>query len=436
MKKNYQKKRWGYRYAYALSMLLIVFFGTSCDRQKEVPATGTQVGSSERIVRSYLVEKGALTETRTFPVVLKEGVAAKLSFRVAGKLDGFSVVPGRRFEKGDLVASLDPRDYQLIVDRAKEALKEANAALRAMETGARPEDLATAEAAYAAAKSQRETAEKQFKRMESLRQDEAVSVMQYDLAKSTYDAAVAAERAAEKTVEKSKVGAREEEIEMIKAKIAGLEIDLQLAENKLADTKLYAPFAGIVSEKFYEDHETVAPGMAVLTLVDDKSFEGEIGITEELALRLKDVEKIECQFEAIPDKKFEATIKETSTTVQKDTRAYLMTIGVNATEEDGALLGMVGTARIVFKIPSGAIYVPTSSLVVGTDESGAPSQSSTHVWIIDASSQTLSRRVVEVGDSADDRTRILSGLEGGEMIVGAGARFLSDGQKISLQEAQ
>ena len=123
MKKNYQKKRWGYRYAYALSMLLIVFFGTSCDRQKEVPATGTQVGSSERIVRSYLVEKGALTETRTFPVVLKEGVAAKLSFRVAGKLDGFSVVPGRRFEKGDLVASLDPRDYQLIVDRAKEALK-------------------------------------------------------------------------------------------------------------------------------------------------------------------------------------------------------------------------------------------------------------------------------------------------------------------------
>lgn len=436
MKINDQKKRRGYKNACALSLLLLVFFGCSCNRHKDAPATGTSVGASARQVRPFIVEKGALTETHTFPVVLKEGVAAKLSFRVAGKLDGFSVVPGRRFEKGELVASLDPRDYQLVVDRAKEALNEARAGLKAMETGARPEDLATAEAAYDAAKSQRETAEKQFKRMESLRQDEAVSVMQYDLAKSAYDTAVATERAAEKTLEKAKVGAREEEIEMIKSRIAGLEIDLQLAENKLADTKLYAPFAGIVSEKFYEDHETVAPGMAVLTLVDDKSFEGELGITEELALRLKDVEKIECQFEALPGKTFDATIKETSTTVQKDTRTYLMTIGVNATEADGALLGMVGTARIDFKISDGTIYVPTSSLVVGTDETGAPSSSATHVWLIDASAKTISRRAVGVGDSADDRTRIISGLEGGEMIVGAGARFLSDGQEISLQEAQ
>ena len=148
------------------------------------------------------------------------------------------------------------------------------------------------------------------------------------------------------------------------------------------------------------------------------------------------MEKIECRFEAIPGKTFDATIKETSTTVQKDTRTYLMTISVDATEEDGALLGMVGTARIDFKISDGAIYVPTSSLVVGTDDSGEPSASATHVWLIDASSKTLSRRAVEVGDSADDRTRILSGLEGGEMIVGAGARYLSDGQEICLQEAQ
>ena len=48
----------------------------------------------------------------------------------------------------------------------------------------------------------------------------------------------------------------------------------------------------------------------------------------------------------------------------------------------------------------------------------------------------IARRSVTVGATVGDKVRILSGLSGGETIVGAGARFLSDGQKIRLPEEE
>ena len=182
-----------------------------------------------------------------------------------------------------------------------------------METGARPEDLASAEAGYEAAQSQRETAEKQYRRIESLYNDGSASAMQYDLAKSTYDSAVAAERAAEKTLEKAQKGSRIEEIEMMKAKIAGLEIDLQLAENKLKDTTLVAPFSGVVTGNSTTITRRSFRASRSSPLVDDQRYEGELSVTEEVALRLSDITKIECTFDALPGRVFSATIKEAST---------------------------------------------------------------------------------------------------------------------------
>jgi RND family efflux transporter MFP subunit len=389
-----------------------------------------------RPIKPYVVPEGATTEYRAFPVVIKEGASAKLSFRVPGMLEDFDVTTGRRFEQGEVVAQLERRDYQLIVERCKQALVEARAGLRAMETGARPEDLASAEAGYEAAQSQRETAEKQYRRIESLYNDGSASAMQYDLAKSTYDSAVAAERAAEKTLEKAQKGSRIEEIEMMKAKIAGLEIDLQLAENKLKDTTLVAPFSGVVTEKFYDNHETVVPSVAIVTLVDDQRYEGELSVTEEVALRLSDITKIECTFDALPGRVFSATIKEASTSIQKNTRSYLMTISIDASERDGALIGMVGVATISLADPNAFMLVPVAALTSGPPSGGSTPSSETNVWVVDMDTLAIARRSVTVGATVGDKVRILSGLSGGETIVGAGARFLSDGQKIRLPEEE
>ena len=423
MTRNFPVARWT---TFALLLLLIVT-NCSCRRSGEDTVKSTSHESDVRPARVYVVPDASVSETRTFPVFVKGGETTKLSFRVPGRLEEFNAEVGRPFEEGVVVARLEARDYQLVVDRAKQALVEAEAGLKAMETGARPEDVASAEAALSAARSQRETAEKQYARIESLHGDGTASEMQFDLAKSTLDSAKAAELAAEKTLEKAKKGSRVEEIEMIKAKIAGLKIDLQLAENKLSDVVLTAPFSGVVSEKFYENHETVAPGVSVATLVDDKSFEGEMSATEELLQRRDSVSAITCQFEGLPGKSFPAELKRVSTSIQKGNRSYLATLAVNATAEDGVLIGMVGVATLTLSESGSRVYVPAASLVNG--DAGA---SSTAVWIVNEDGETLTRREVEVGELSGDRAEILSGLSSGERIVGAGARFLTEGQKIRI----
>ncbi len=401
----------------------------SCGKKEPAvnPADSPVSATVPRPVQLMTLPAGNLDETRTFPVFVKGGETAKLSFRVPGRIVEFNCEVGTRFNKGDVVAMLDPRDYELAVARSERAIEEAKAGLSAMETGARSEDVASLEAALEAAKSQLDTAKRQFERMESLKKDGAVSEVQYDLAKSTYDSAVAVERAAEMNLEKAHKGSREEEIEMTKAKIAGLELDRDLAKNKLEDTKLIAPFSGVVSEKFFDNHETILPSVAILTLVDDGSFEGELSVSEEVVARQGDVQSIECTFETLPDKVFPASVRQTSSSVQKGNRSYLATISIDAKPEDGLLIGMVGTAKMTLKDSHDFYLIPSSALVAPNEES---EEGDSSVWIYDSTANSISRRSVKVGVFINDQAQILSGLNGGETIVSAGARFLTDGQSV------
>ena len=420
------------------ALVLPILTNASCNRRDADSLTVDSVVSATvpRPVQAYVIPDGSNMETRTFPVFVKGGETAKLSFRIPGRLVEFNAAVGVRFNKGDVVAALDPRDYQLAVDRATKAIQEAKAGLSAMETGARSEDKATLEAALEAAKTQLETAKRQLERMDSLYKDGVASEGQYDLAKTAYDGAVAAELAAEKNLEKANKGSRDEEIEMVKAKIAGLEVDLELAQNKLSDTRLTAPFSGVVSEKFFDNHETILPGVSLLTLVDDASFEGELSVSEEFVARQGDVESIECTFDALPDKVFNASVKQTSSSVQKGNRSYLATLTIDAQPEDGLLIGMVGVAKMRLRDANNFVMIPASALIADPaqlqhEETGTYSLDSS-VWTIDPATETVVRRDVKVGVFVNDQAQILEGLSGGEQIVSAGARFLTDGQKVQL----
>ncbi len=425
------------RFVFFLTLLLLATCSISCRHNDDTNSEVSPVSATNpRPVQVFVVPDGSQLEKRSFPVFVKGGETAKLSFRIPGKMIEFNGEIGTRYNAGDVVAKLDPRDYQLAVDRADQAIVEAQAALSAMETGARAEDVDALEAALEAAKSQLATAKRQYERMDSLRKDGAASEVQYDLAKTAYDGAVAAELAARKNLEKANKGSRSEEIEMMKAKIEGLKIDRELAANKLEDTKLIAPFSGVVSEKFYDNHESAIPGLGILTLVDDASFEGELSVSEEFVARQGDIRSIVCTFESLEDKTFTATLKQTSSSVQKGNRSYLATLKLDATPEDGLLVGMVGVATMELQSADDFVLIPVSALIAGNSEPVKEDLGETirdsSVWVVDKETSTVVRRGVKIGVFVNGQAQVLEGLKGGEAIVSAGARFLVDGQKVAL----
>ena len=145
---------------------------TSCAPKSTTPQLDQEtLEKTVRPVKIFKVEPSDQVETLSFPLVLKSGATTKPSFRIPGKLVELNVAVGQRVTEGEVLAKLDARDYQLAVERVQQSLVEARAGLKAMQTGARLEDVASLEAALEAARSQHETARKQFERITSLHTD-------------------------------------------------------------------------------------------------------------------------------------------------------------------------------------------------------------------------------------------------------------------------
>ncbi|SFE75970.1 RND family efflux transporter, MFP subunit [Sunxiuqinia elliptica] len=102
--------------AFFAGLVSFLWIGCSNDTPKQ--------GLETRYVKTTIVQKKKSTLTETFPGVLKELDEAKLSFRIAGPVDQLPVKEGQFVKKGQLLACIDPRDYQLQYDVALSEYKQ------------------------------------------------------------------------------------------------------------------------------------------------------------------------------------------------------------------------------------------------------------------------------------------------------------------------
>jgi len=79
----------------------------------------TAVEKPVRPVKVMTVESRNNTITHTFPGKVQESREVKLAFRVPGPLVQLNVKEGMFVKKGDLLAQIDPRDFQVSLEAAK-----------------------------------------------------------------------------------------------------------------------------------------------------------------------------------------------------------------------------------------------------------------------------------------------------------------------------
>ena len=414
----------------AAAVLLAVAAGALClhDRQPtDDPAS--QAMATGRPVRVIQVEPVGPVQHREFPGVTKERQESKLAFRVSGPLLSFDVNVGQRLAEGDVIAQIDPRDFELAVARAEAGMAEAEAGLKAMRDGARAEDIAALEAKLGGAKSKLNEARLFRDRFQALVQDGSVARAKLDNASASFDVAQAEVHAAEKQLEKAMKGARAEEIEGMEAKIAGLKVQRAAARNALNDTTLRAPFAGDVSQKYVENHETVAAGHPIVSLLDCSSIDVTAGISEDIVIQQDRFRGFACQLDAYPDRWFDATLKEIGPSIQHGKLTYPLTVTLRLPSDLFVRPGM--TARVRIEIAQGIsspgeFRLPPVATVLGDD--GKPS-----VWVVDPAENVVHRRRVTTGTLTNDGIEITDGLSPGEWVVSAGAPLLHEGQRVRME---
>ena len=327
-----------------LFLFATVFLGCS-----DASLNANHTIESVRPVKTKVVHKTVGSESRVFPGIVRAARESELAFRVGGPLIEYNIRIGQRVNQGDVLARIDPRDFEVKVIRVSAELERSRANLKAMRKGARAEDIARLEAEQRAATSRLSDAQKNYNRQNNLLAEHATAKVHYDAAKTAYDNAKAGLEVVVQELIKARKGSRIEDIEAAEAQIKSLMADLKAAQNDLADTILIAPFDGYIRHKYFENHETVSASQPVISLLDYSTIEVRTAVPEDIIVRQTFISDIFCTLESFPGRQIRATVKEIGRETDFSNQSYPITVVLQPSEEFLVESGMAATVHLVLK---------------------------------------------------------------------------------------
>ena len=135
-----------------------------------------------------------------------------------------------------------------------------------LERGTRPQQIEEAKANVNAAEAKLHETKVTFERLQRLVRKKGASQQQVDDAQSAYLSAKASLNAAQQALDLAVKGPRVEDIAAAKASLQAKLAAVALARQELADTKIYAPTAGVIRDRILEPGDMAFPATPVLTL--------------------------------------------------------------------------------------------------------------------------------------------------------------------------
>lgn len=356
----------------SLSMLLLMGCGEEAAPEKTVV----------RPVKAMKVSDVEGFRKRQFPGRAKGTQEVDLAFRVSGPLITRDVDVGSVVKTGDVVARIDPRDFQNNLRNVQGQLDQVNATVK------------RAQADY----------------------DRLVRIFEQDPGATS-----------ERAIDRAR-----EQRDSARASIKSLKASVAAAKDQLSYTYLKAPFEGTVVSTYVENFQNVRAKQSILRLVDASRIEMVINVPESMISLVPMLEDVVVVFDPFPDTKIPAQIKEIGTEATATTRTYPVTLIMDQPDGIKILPGMAGKAS---GKPLGKDMAAKAGVEVPLAATFSPAEiEKTYVWVIDEAAQTVHRREVETGELTDRGIKILDGLKPGEWIAKAGVHYLQEGQKIKILE--
>ncbi len=379
-----------------------------------------------RPVKTMQLKQPHASTVRKFPGCVKANRESKLAFRIDGPIVEYDVKIGQFFRKGDVIAKVDPRDFEISVSRIEATLASTQANLKAMRRGARQEDIDVLKAQRASINASLINAKAQYERHEALLKQKMVPTADYDRVKSSYDMLTASMGQIDKELEKAHNGARSEDIEAMEKQIEMLNTNLADAKNALLDTALCAPFDGYIAQKFVENFESIEHGQPIVSILDCSSLEVTVGIPEELLTQQHKFSKYHCEFDVFPGVQTESSLKELGRKPDQLTQSYPLTVQFKPEDNMAVRPGMA--ASVVISIEGSDAE---SSFILPVEAVVSDKGDNRYAWVLDTASQRVTKRPVTIKQLMKGSIEIIKGLKVGEWVVTAGANFLDENQKVA-----
>lgn len=389
----------------------------------------SQNAETEPVVRpinALAVDPVISSFQRSYPAEVLPAREVELSFRVSGRITELPVRAAMEVKQGDVIAQLETRDYQAAVDQLESQKAQADANLRALQTGSRSEDIAALRAAVAAAQATVTAAQNQVERTKTLLEQDVVSKVKLDNDQTALDVAEAELRVAQEELNKGQAGARQEEVEGQQAVIEGLNTQLETARADLADTTLRAPFDGIIARRQVENFINIQANEPIVLLQELATLELLFDVPGPDVSRLAGARDavLTASLDALPGESLPAELVEFTTEADSATQTYRGRVSIAQPDNATILPGMVGTVDIVENGNGGeTIRIPVTAVVSESD--GSP-----FVWVVSPDTNATEKRRVETGNAVGSDITISSGLSPGDIVATAGLSQLLPGMIV------
>lgn len=243
--------------------------------------------------RTHISTDDAFIDTHTFTV----------SSRIPGRISKVFISDNRPVRKGELLAVIDPADYEAQVKEAEAALM-----LAKNETSGEYALVEAARAGVSQAEAAMEQAALDLKRAQSLYEKEVIPKEQLDRVST-------ANRIAEARLSEASQKLRREEANIGLAKNGGKEARIALREAKvtqamlnLSYTKIYAPSDGYVTKKAVDAGNFVQPGQPLMSIIDLGNIWITANYKESQLTDVKPGQVVEFEVDTYPGQKFHGIV--------------------------------------------------------------------------------------------------------------------------------
>jgi len=426
----------------------------------------------EEETRTTVVERGTLLVTVSASGNIEPEARVALIFDVPGRVTEVLVEVGDTVQAGDPLARVDGEQLALQVRQAEAALDAAQAQLALLKAGARPEEIAAAEAGLQAAQAQVSAAAANRDQLEGGPSDAQIAAAEAQVAaaelqhkatqiehdrtmqetqdkkkrdQARYDlyaaekalaaaqagldetlagadadmvraaragvwAVAAQEDAAQAQLDLLLAGATDEQIGDAEAQVAQSRATLELAELLLEHATLRAPFDGVIAEVNVTADEMASVALPAITMLDTSRFHVTVGVDEVDVGRLAEGQTAQVTLDALPGVEIAGTVERMApdATTQGGVVYYDVIIRLASTDAP-IRADMTANATIVAEELTDVLKIPTWVVRVDRDTG--------QYYVYRQAGDDVERVDVELGVRDKGVVQVLNGLEKGDVLV-------------------
>jgi len=321
-------------------------------------------------ITTVAAARSSVEETEWAVGRIDSRAAPPVAAEVAGRIVRILVDEGQTVEKGQVLAELDSRQYQLgkTIDQAEVGRLRAQA----------------------------------------------------DNKRRDYERAVRLKK--ENLISEEEIGAIASELSALNEQVRGAEARAADSSRRLGDARIVAPFAGQVAKRNVDVGAYVQVGTAVFEFVDVENLRVRLPFPEYLAPQLKPGLEVRLTSAASGPGIVNATINEIQPDINPANRS--LSVIVDFTNPGDWRPGASVRADVVLQRRPDAIMVPQVAVV--------RRPAGDVVYVVEG--QKVREQPVRRGERNGGLVEIVDGLNGGETVAVDGAGFLTDGATVNVVE--